>query len=153
MTARQDENPKGRKPMGPRLVEHLEGSELAKQRLEVILETIAGKLLIREACARLRISEARFYQLRTAVLEAGLSCLEPRPAGRPPQVESPDAARIAELSEQLQQAHWEREAAEVRAEIAQAIPQLQTEESVKKTTDRRRRRKASAKQQRKRKPR
>jgi transposase len=148
-------NAKGRKPMGPRLVHHLAGSELAKQRLEVILETIAGGLPIREACERLGISEARFYQLRTTVLEAGLSCLEPRPAGRPPQVESLDAARVAELTEQLEDAQWERQAAEVRAVIAQTLPQLQSDERVKKTTDRRRRRKAleNKYKQRRRKPR
>lgn len=147
-------NAKGRKPMGPRLVQHLDGSEPAKLRLEVILETIAGGLPIREACERLGIGEARFYQLRTAVLEAGLSCLEPRPAGRPPQVESPDAAGIAAMTEQLEEAQWERQAAEVRALIAQALPQLQNDESVKKTTVRRRRKALENKsKRRRRKPR
>lgn len=141
--------------MGPRLVQYLDGSERAKLRLEVILKTIAGELSIREACERLGISEARFYQLRTTVLEAGLSCLEPRPPGRPRQVESLDAARITALTEQLEDAQWERKAAEVRAAIAQAMPQLQTDESVKKTTERRRRRKALGNKykQQKRKPR
>ena len=44
-----------RKPKGPALVQHLEGSERAKQRLEVILETIAGELTIEQACECLGI--------------------------------------------------------------------------------------------------
>ena len=42
--------PTGRKPAGPQIVERLEGSPVAKQRLEVILETIAGRWTIPEAC-------------------------------------------------------------------------------------------------------
>ena len=42
----------GRKPLGPDLVEHLEGSPRAKQRLEVILETIVGRLTVNELRAK-----------------------------------------------------------------------------------------------------
>ena len=75
----------GRKPLGPALVEHLDGSQRAKQRLEVILATIAGQLTIDQASEQLGIKPAMFYRLRTEVLEAGLARLEPRPIGRPPQ--------------------------------------------------------------------
>ena len=127
--------------MGAKLAQHLDGSEVAKRRLEGILATITGELSIPEACQQLGISEARLYQLRTAVLEAGLSCLEPRPAGRPARVEEPGAVRIAELQEQLEEAQWEQQAAEVRAVIAETMPHLQTDEVVKKTADLKRRRK------------
>ena len=69
----------GRKPLGPQLAQHLEGSIGAKERLEVILETIAGRMKVTEACARLEIGEAMFHRLRTEVLQAGLARLEPRP--------------------------------------------------------------------------
>jgi hypothetical protein len=75
----------GRKPMGPQLVHHLDGSEQAKERLEIILETIAEKCTISDACDRLGISEAMFFRLRMLVLQESLSRLEPRPAGRPSQ--------------------------------------------------------------------
>ena len=75
---------KGCKPLGSALVEHLDGSLQAKERLEVILETIAGRLTIDQACQRLGVQEARFHRLRTEVLEASLARLEPRSAGRPP---------------------------------------------------------------------
>lgn len=127
--------------MGAKLAQHLDGSEVAKQRLEGILATITGELSIPEACQQLGISEARLYQLRTAVLEAGLSCLEPRPLGRRAHVQSVDAVQIAELKEQLEDAQWEQKATEVRAVIAETMPHLQSDESVKKTTDLKRRRK------------
>jgi transposase len=128
--------------MGAKLAQHLDGSEMAKLRLEAILSTITGELTIKEACQRLGISEARLYQLRTAVLEAGLACLEPRPAGRPPRVNSGESEEIARLKAQLEDAQWEQQSAEVCAALAAALPQVAGDERVKKTTELRRRRKA-----------
>jgi hypothetical protein len=127
---------RGRKPMGAKLAQHLEGSSLAKQRLEGILATITGELSIPEACQQLGISEARLYQLRTEVLEAALSCLEPRPAGRPPRVESAESQQVAQLKGQLEDAQWELKAVEVRAVVAEAMPNVSNREEVKKTNDR-----------------
>jgi hypothetical protein len=114
----------GRKPIGPLLVHHLDGSERAKDRMEVILQTVAGTITIREACDRLGIDEARFFQLRTEALQAGLSRLEPRPLGRPPQQPSPQQQRIAELEEQLREKERQQRAMETRLEIALVMPQL-----------------------------
>ncbi len=122
--------------MGPQLVHHLDGSERAKERLEVILETVAGELTIREACDRLGIEEAMFFRLRMQALQAGLSRLEPRPSGRPPQSHSPESERIVELEYELQDKEWEQKATEVRLEIAQAMPRLAQDEASKKTTQR-----------------
>jgi hypothetical protein len=122
----------GRKPIGPPLVHHLDGSEGAKERLEVILETVAGKTTIREACDRLGIEEAMFFRLRTHALQAGLSRLEPRPAGRPRRYPSPEEQRIAELERELQESKLQQRAIEARVTIAQAMPQL-VDETPKKT--------------------
>ena len=46
---------RGRKPLGAQLVDRLEGSEHAKIRLKVILETLAGRQTIPEACDELGI--------------------------------------------------------------------------------------------------
>jgi hypothetical protein len=74
---------RGRRPGGPRkCLAGLTGSEQAKLRLEVVLDTIAGKCGVKEACLRLGISEPRFHQLREQVLTAALERLEPKPAGR-----------------------------------------------------------------------
>lgn len=140
----------GRKPTGPPLVHHLDGSERAKERLEVILETVAGKTTIREACDRLGIEKAMFFRLRTQALQAGLSRLEPRPPGRPSQSPSSEDERIAELERQLQDKERELKAIEVRLEIAQAMPKLTRDESLKKTTQGKRRRRQSSQRQRRR---
>jgi hypothetical protein len=126
----------GRKPLGPKLVDHLDGSERAKERLELILETVAGKLTISEACDRLGIEEAMFFRLRMQALEAALSRLEPRPSGRPRQNSSPERERIVDLERALEEKELELKAAEVRAEVAQAIPHVVRDEAVKKTTQR-----------------
>ena len=133
----------GRKPTGPPLVHHLDGSERAKDRLEVILETVAGKITIREACDRLGIEEAMFFRLRTQALQAGLARLEPRPAGRPPRHPSP------EEEQELREKQLQQKALETRLEIAQALPQL-AEGAPKKTAKPKPRGKHPAKLQRRR---
>ena len=113
---------RGRIPAGPEYVEHLAGSDQAKERLRVILETMLGKWRVQEACSRLDICEQRFRQLREAVMQAALSSLEDRPAGRPRRPQEPEETaalrrQVAELQRQLQ-------AAQVREEIALALPQV-----------------------------
>ena len=93
----------GRKPTGPALAQHLEGSERAKQRLEMILATIAGQMTIDQASRCLGIKAAMFYRLRTEVLEAGLASLEPRPMGRPPHTPTAEELRCAELNQEVEQ--------------------------------------------------
>jgi hypothetical protein len=128
---------RGRKPSGPSAVTRLPGSPEARQRLQVVLETLASTCRVQEACRRLGLSEQRFDQLRTQVLQAGLDSLEPRPAGRPRRPPPPAdvqalRARVAELEIELQ-------AARVRAEIAVALPAVAVApaEPVKKAPRRR----------------
>ena len=71
---------RGRRPAGPEIVEQLHGSAQARQRLRVVLETLAGRLRLHEACQQLGIGPVRFHTLRQEVLEAALAALEPRPA-------------------------------------------------------------------------
>lgn len=114
----------GRKPLGPALVEHLPGSPRAKERLEAILQTIAGTLTVGEACARLGIHEAMFHRLRAEVLQAGLSRLEPRPQGRPPREISPEQERLSDMQQRLNDLESELHLARVRGEIAQVLPHV-----------------------------
>jgi hypothetical protein len=111
---------RGRKPSGPAAVERLPGSPLAQQRLRVVLETLAGTCRVQEACARLGLSEQRFDQLRTQVLQAGLDSLEPQRAGRRPR--AMPAADVAALQARIAQLEIELRAARVREEIALALP-------------------------------
>jgi hypothetical protein len=131
----------GRKPLRPHLVEHLEGTPRAKQRLEVILETITGRLTIDQACESLGIAPAMFYRLRMEVLQVGLAHLEPRPLGRPPHQTTAAEARSAELERRVAELESELRLAEVREEIARTLsPVPSGGASGKKTTQRRRRR-------------
>lgn len=126
----------GRKPMGPALVEHLDGSERAKRRLEVILETIAGRLTIPEACDRLGIGPAMFHRLRIRALEASLAQLEPRAVGRPARRGNPQEVQEAQWQRREAELEAELHLAQVREEIAHVLPQLVREEKPagKKTT-------------------
>jgi len=115
---------RGRRPTGPEYVRHLTGSALAKERFRVILETLAGRLRVQDACRLLAISEPRFHQLRTLALEAGLASLEPRPAGRPAQTVTADQEQVRQLQGQLADLEVHLHAAQVRTEVALALPQV-----------------------------
>ena len=116
--------PTGRKPAGPQIVERLEGSPVAKQRLEVILETIAGRLTVPEACQRLEIGESRFHELRKGTLQATLEALEPRPLGRPAKPTSPEQAEMETLQAELRRTQGELELAQVQLRLARIHPGL-----------------------------
>ena len=114
---------RGRIPAGPEYVDvqHLHGSAQAKERLRVILETMMGKWRVGEACDRLGICEQRFRQLRAELLQAALERLEGRPAGRPRRPE--EAEDTVALRRQLEAMQLELHVAQVREEIALALPQ------------------------------
>jgi hypothetical protein len=114
----------GRKPTGPQIVQRLEGSPSAKQRLEVILETISGQLTVPEACARLGICESRFHDLRSQTLQATLNTLEPRRPGRPPKRTAREQSEVDALQADLDRAHKELAIAEVKVRLARIHPDL-----------------------------
>lgn len=124
----------GRKPLGPALVEHLDGSQMAKERLELILQTLTGQVTVVAAAERLNISEAMFYKVRNRVLQGCLEDLEPKPRGRPPKFSTPDQERCATLTAEVTALHRELTAQTVRLEVAQIRPQTQSATPVKKTT-------------------
>ena len=115
---------RGRKPAGPAAVARLAGSPQAKERLSVVLETLAGSCRVTQACARLGLSEPRFDQLRGQVLQAGLASLEPKAVGRPRRPAA--AAQVQALEARVAELEIELAAAQVRAEIALILPRVQT---------------------------
>jgi transposase-like protein len=127
---------RGRKPTGARLVERLEGSSHAKQRLQVILETLSGQRTVPDACQALGIQESMFHKMRGQVLQTALDRLEPRLLGRPPRLPSPVEEHTTELEKQIEQLQVALKAAEVRRELAERLPLLSKPnvERVKKTT-------------------
>lgn len=110
---------------GAELVEDLDGSEAAKRRVKVILETVSGLRTILDACIELGIGKSAFHELRKRVLQAALSDAEPRPAGRPPH-EEPSAAEadVDRLKAENEHLRQELEIAQVREEILLAMPEV-----------------------------
>jgi hypothetical protein len=112
---------RGRKPLATRHVDRLDGSELAKLRLETILDTMRGEITIPAACQRLGVGEARFHALRQQWLQEALQLLEPRRVGRPLKEEqtSPREQELisenARLASEVQVAQTKREVAEIMA--------------------------------------
>jgi len=117
----EDTNMRGRYPSGPEYVEQLPGSAEAKRRLQVVLRTMSGAYRVQEACTLLGISRQRFEQLRTKVLRAALTELEPKPGGRPPAEPSVGAA-VTALETKLAETERELRAARLREQIALVLP-------------------------------
>src|SRR6516225_6697665 len=128
-------NMRGRYPAGPEYVEHLDASSLAKERLQVVLETLAGTCRVQEACARLGVGEVRFHQLRLQALQAAADRLETRPGGRPRRVVPREAEQVEALQERMAELEVELRAAQVREELALVLPQVvqEADDSGKKT--------------------
>jgi hypothetical protein len=129
---------RGRKPAGPQYVDGLEGSAQAKERLRVVLETLAGRCRVQQACQRLGVGEARFHELRQQALAAALAGLEPRPAGRPAAAEAtPSAPEVAALRAQVAELEVAVRAAQTREEIALVLPRAAEVSTEEKKTRRR----------------
>jgi hypothetical protein len=121
---REDSFMRGRRPSGPEYVDQLQGSDLAKQRLKVVLETLAGTCRVQEACTRLGLSEPRFHQLRERMLAAAMARLEPRRPGRRAKKPTPADERIRLLEEQLANQDAQLRLAQARTEIALILPNV-----------------------------
>ncbi len=115
---------RGRKPNGAKLVERLDGSEHAKTRLTLILETLSDKRTIADACRELGIHETMFHKMRSEVLQTALGRLEPRPLGRPPRLLTPQDLRLSALEGENLRLEIELKAAEVRRHLAENLPRL-----------------------------
>ena len=124
--------PAGRPPKGPELVDKFEGSEEAKHRMRLILETIAGRVSVEEARAELGVSESRFHQLRDSVLLSGLEALEPSPPGRPRKEVSLEAAEMDLLRQKVSDLEYDLEAQRVKTVLGLAFPNVVKEPDAKK---------------------
>jgi transposase-like protein len=122
--------------MGPRLVRSHDGSGDAKQRLEIILDTLAGRRTIEDAAERLGISVARFHQIRQQALQGALSACEAKAPGRVAAPTTPETQRVAELKAENEELRFELRVAQTRAELALVQPEVLRHEpkTLKKTT-------------------
>ncbi len=88
-----------RPPLGPALVDRLSGSDAARQRTRLMLETISGVTSVEAAAEQLGISTQRFHDLRDELLQSTIAAAEPKPLGRPAKETSVDDQISAALAE------------------------------------------------------
>ena len=132
---------RGRRPAGPEYVQQVPGSETAKERARIILETMTGALRLAEACRLLGVSPQRFHQLRQEALTGLVASLELGLPGRRPQTVSPQDEHIRALEAQLAAQDLELRVTRAREEMALTLPRVVHEpEAEKKTPARPRRR-------------
>jgi hypothetical protein len=112
-----------RPPEGVGHVDRLEGPEELKWRLRVLLDTLAGRVSVAQACEELGVSESRLHELRRQALVGALGALMPRPAGRPSTVQT-TTDRERELRTRIDELEVDLQAALVRTELALAMPEL-----------------------------
>ena len=112
-----------RPPEGVGHVERLDGPEDLKERLRVLLDTLAGRVSVAQACEELGVSESRLHELRRQALIGALGALMPKPAGRPATAET-STAREKELEGRIEELEVDLQAALVRTELALAMPEL-----------------------------
>jgi len=122
MSEFEDAVRRGRPPKGSALVDGLDGSEHARGRLRLILDSLAGKISVEDACRRLDISEARFHEMRNEVLQAALHRLEPGPMGRPPAPAEAEGSEVVSLREEVSHLKKALVASQLREELAIAMP-------------------------------
>lgn len=115
---------RGRHAAGPEYAERLDGSKLARHRMRVVLETIAGTKLVLDACAELAICQQRFEAIRQEAIQAGIAALELRPAGRPRKGSSAADAKTARLRAEVADLQAQLQATGIRAELATTLPRL-----------------------------
>src|SRR5262245_40876734 len=112
----------GRHAIGPELAEKLQGSELARTRMRVILETLAGRKRVIDACEELDICEQFFERIRATGIQSGIDGLELKPAGRPPAHATDEDRQIAALRKRVAELEAQLHAAQVHAEMAASLP-------------------------------
>lgn len=115
---------RGRPVKGAELVEDLSGSQAAKQRLQLILQTLAGAMTIEEACSALGIRRSGFHKLRQQFLAQAAGLLEPKPRGRQRPRPTDAQVELARLKQEIIQLKLDLKAQQIREEIALVMPHL-----------------------------
>lgn len=115
---------RGRHAIGPEIGERVTDSPEAGTRLRLILETIAGHKLVRDACAELNICEQLFERLRDRSMRSAARALVLKSAGRPRRDASAADKENAGLRQRVAALEAQLQAALIRAELATTLPRL-----------------------------
>jgi hypothetical protein len=116
---------RGRPIQGAALVETRAGSAQAKERLQVILQTLGGQLTIEAACTQLGLQRSAFNKLRSQFLAEATGLLEPKRPGRKKHEISPAEQEVERLRAEVADLKFELHAQQIREEIALVLPRLQ----------------------------
>ncbi len=103
-------------------VSKLEASEMARRRLELLLETLQGTRTVQSVASELGVTPQRVHQLRDAMLAGAADALEPAPRGRPPAVSEELDEREA-LAERVAELEVAQRALELQLELALLMPE------------------------------
>jgi len=117
---------RGRLPQGPEYIDKLDGACEEKERLKAILDTMYREKRMLEACAELGIGETRFHQLRQAAMQAALTAIASKPAGRPSLAGLSESEQIRMQQQRIEELELALHLAQVREEIALVLPQVRT---------------------------
>lgn len=100
-------------------VDGLQGDPESKWRLQVILATLTGEMLVEEAYEELDIGPTQLATLRRRALQGALDALVPRALGRPRTEVTVSADEVAAL--RARNAELERQLAAMRARVELAL--------------------------------
>lgn len=100
-------------------VDALHGDPESKWRLQVILSTLTGEMLVEEAYEALEIGPTQLASLRRRALQGALEALVPRAGGRPRKEVTVSVEEVAAL--RARNAELERQLAELRSRVELAI--------------------------------
>lgn len=112
----------GRPPLGPEIVDRIEGSEEARKRARILLEVVTGERSVESACDALGIQTTRFEDIRLEAFGGLVAALEPKAAGRPPKPIDEAAEKLKALEEENKRLKIEIVTAHVREELAVGLP-------------------------------
>jgi hypothetical protein len=103
------------------LIDNLDGSDIARERVAILLKTFTREREFQQGAAELGITPQRFHELRSQILQGAVAAAEPRPLGRPAEPPpDPNLARIAQLEQRIRDLTVEREIGLLREEMIAA---------------------------------
>ena len=105
---------------GVALLDKYEGDPQSIRRVQAVIDTLAGKKSVKDACQELGICEAMFRRFRDTCLQAAISSLDPQKPGRKPIEPEPGHERIAELEQENQELKTALLGAVTRMQLAAA---------------------------------
>lgn len=102
-------------------VAKVQGDEVSKWRVAVILSTMPATRTVAEACHELGIRQTHFDNLRTQALQGAVEGLAPRPIGRPRHTTLLTAKEVDDLQRENAVLRRENELLRTQLEVTAAL--------------------------------